>query len=376
MTYALKVLATIVLVAMCLSAILTFLARVPSMVVIGVGAVFFTYAIYPIVRWLNARIPLLWAIVIVYAFIVAILAILGLTIVPALASDVQSLVASAPHFVRVAQDFVDDPKNPIVTHLPVPVRTYLATLPIQADALARRYAGQAASGAFAVVLSLVSLVATVVVIPVMSIYLMIETPGLLRSFTLRLPPRFQAKAGVVLRDIDTALGGFIRGQLLVGAVIGFCIIAALLILHVRYAVLIGVVAGLFDVIPFVGAFVGFVPAVLLALVDDGWQHALIVAVVFVALFQAEGHFIAPKIVSDSVGLSPLMVIVAILIGGELLGIAGMFLAVPLAAIVRVIVLNAFPERPPAIVASSVFAGETAVAMPPREISSSDRAEVR
>ena len=159
-----------------------------------------------------------------------------------------------------------------------------------------------------------------------------------------MPEDARTKTSAIVRDLDGALGGFIRGQLLVGATIGACITIALLILHVRYAVLIGVLAGLFDIIPYVGAIVGFVPSVGLALVDDGWQHALVVAAVFIGIFQLEGHFIAPKIVSDSVGLSPLMVIVAILIGGELLGIGGMFLAVPVAAIMRVFILHAFPER--------------------------------
>ena len=111
----------------------------------------------------------------------------------------------------------------------------------------------------------------------------------------------------------------------------------------KYAVLIGVAAGIFDVIPYVGALVGFLPSVTLAFVNDGWQHALVVTVVFVAIFQLEGHFIAPKIVSDSVGLSPLMVIVAILIGGELLGVLGMFVAVPIAGVLRVALLHALPR---------------------------------
>jgi len=153
----------------------------------------------------------------------------------------------------------------------------------------------------------------------------------------------QPKALALMHDLDNVLGGFIRGQLTVGATIGVCITVALLILHVKYAVLIGVMAGLLDVIPYVGAIAGFVPSVTLALANDGWQHALIVALVFAGIFQAEGHFIAPKIVSDSVGLTPLMVIIAILIGGELLGITGMFIAVPIAAVMRVIILHAVPN---------------------------------
>jgi predicted PurR-regulated permease PerM len=162
----------------------------------------------------------------------------------------------------------------------------------------------------------------------------------------------------VLRDLDSVLGGFIRGQILVGIVIGTFITVALLLLHVKYAVLIGVAGGIGDIIPYVGAFVGFVPAVILAFVNDGWQHALVVTVVFIAIFQLEGHFIAPKIVSDSVGLSPLTVIVAILIGGELLGVLGMFVAVPVAGILRVALLHALPRtRVP----------QPAVAAPPSDV---------
>ncbi|HMD01508.1 MAG TPA: AI-2E family transporter, partial [Candidatus Baltobacteraceae bacterium] len=202
-----------------------------------------------------------------------------------------------------------------------------------------------ASGALGFVLSTFVLLATVVVIPIVSVYLMMETPDILGGFMRAVPPRARPKTEQVLRDLNGVLGGFIRGQVLVGAVIGAAITLALLATHVRYAVLIGVIAGIFDIIPYVGAIVAFIPSTLLALVHDGWQHALIVALLMIGIFQAEGHLIQPKIISDSVGLSPLAVIVAILIGGDLLGIAGMFLAVPLAAMLRVLVRDLVPAYP-------------------------------
>jgi predicted PurR-regulated permease PerM len=108
-----------------------------------------------------------------------------------------------------------------------------------------------------------------------------------------------------------------------------------------------------------------VPATLIALVNDGWQHALIVAALIVGIFQLEGHVISPRVQSESVGLSPLAVIVAILIGGDLLGLAGMFLAVPAAAIVRVLALNFLPGfRRPAVPAVP-HPAEPAVAAPKR-----------
>jgi predicted PurR-regulated permease PerM len=341
-TYVLKVLALIVLAAVILSAILDFIGRVPSVAVIVIGAVFFTYLIYPAVRFLNTRMPLIWAILVVYVAIFGLAAFAISTVAPALYDQAESLVRSMPALVRNAQIFLTDPHNPVIARLPAPVRAYLATVPPQLAGLAQKYAGDAAGRVVALALSVVGLLATVVVIPVMSVYLMIEAPGLLASFLRALPDRARPKAAAIVRDLDKALGGFIRGQLLVGAVIGTCITIALLILNVKYALLIGVAAGLFDVIPYVGAIVGFVPSVTLAFLNDGFGHAVIVAVVFAVIFQLEGHFIAPRIVSESVGLSPLMVIVAILLGGELLGVAGMFLAVPVAAVLRVFVLHALP----------------------------------
>ncbi len=342
-TYALKILALISLGAVMLSAVLSFLGRIPSVAVILVGAIFFTYVIYPAVKLLRARMPLIGAILIVYVGIVAIVGTGIATVAPALIDDTQSLVKSSPTLVRNAQTYVSDPNNPIFARLPLVTRTYIATLPVKLESRAQTYAGEAATRAVGLLASVVGLLATVVVIPVLSLYLLVEAPELIRDFMRVIPLSAQPKTLALMHDLDNVLGGFIRGQLTVGATIGACITIALLILHVKYAVLIGVTAGLFDVIPYVGAIVGFVPSVGLALANDGWQHALIVAAVFAAIFQAEGHFIAPKIVSDSVGLSPLMVIVAILIGGELLGIAGMFLAVPIAAVLRVIILHAVPN---------------------------------
>jgi len=209
--------------------------------------------------------------------------------------------------------------------------------------LAQRYAGQAASQALGLVVSTLGVIATIVIIPVLSIYLMFEVPDMRGALVEFVPPGARAKALAIINDFDAVLGGFIRGQLLVGAVIGTAITIMLLATHVKYAVLIGVAAGVLDIIPYVGAVVAFIPATSIAYFTDGWGHALLVAVLFAGIFQAEGHFISPRIISQSVGLSPLIVIVAVLIGGDLGGIGGMFVAVPIAAILRILILHAKPN---------------------------------
>jgi len=342
-TYALKVLTLIALVAVIIGAVVSFIGRIPSVAVIIVGAIFFTYIIYPAVRWLSARMPLIYAILIVYVGIAGVVALGVSTVAPALINDTQTLIRSTPQIVHSAQTALNDPQNPVLARLPPAIRQYLAALPPELVHRAQGYGGEAATRIVSLLASVAGLLATMIIIPVLSLYLLFEAPGLIRDLMRVIPERLRPKALAFMHDLDNVLGGFIRGQLTVGATIGVCITIALLVLHVKYAVLIGVTAGLLDVIPYVGALVGFVPSVTLALANDGWQHAVIVAVVFAAIFQAEGHFIAPRIVSDSVGLTPLMVIIAILIGGELFGISGMFVAVPIAAVLRIVILHAIPN---------------------------------
>jgi len=348
-TYALKVLALISLAAFMLFNVLSFLSRISSVAVILIGAIFFTYVVYPLVRRLNERLPLSAAITIVYAAIVLVIALGIAIVVPPLTTDARDLIANAPTIEKNAVTFIADPNNPLFAHLPLSVRTYIEELPVELSNLTQKYAGEAATKAIVLLLSTVTIIATCIVIPVLSAYMMLDAENLKRYAIAAIPVKARPKTLAVVADLEKVLGGFIRGQFTVGATIGVCITVVLLLFHIKYAVLIGVFAGLFDVIPYVGAAVGFIPSVLLALFQDGVSqgalfHALYVAIAFIAIFQLEGHFIAPKIVSDSVGLSPLWVVIAILIGGELLGIGGMFLAVPIAAMIRVLLVHFIPMK--------------------------------
>ena len=348
-TYALKVLALISLAAFMLFNVLSFLSRISSVAVILIGAIFFTYVVYPLVRRLNERLPLSAAITIVYAAIVLVIALGIAIVVPPLTTDARDLIANAPTIEKNAVTFIADPNNPLFAHLPLSVRTYIEELPVELSNLTQKYAGEAATKAIVLLLSTVTIIATCIVIPVLSAYMMLDAENLKRYAIAAIPVKARPKTLAVVADLEKVLGGFIRGQFTVGATIGVCITVVLLLFHIKYAVLIGVFAGLFDVIPYVGAAVGFIPSVLLALFQDGVSqgalfHAVYVAIAFIAIFQLEGHFIAPKIVSDSVGLSPLWVVIAILIGGELLGIGGMFLAVPIAAMIRVLLVHFIPMK--------------------------------
>lgn len=344
-TYALKVLALVTIAGFILVMVLQFLYRIKTFAIIAIGTIFFTYLIYPSIRWLRGRgVSLGGAIAIVYIAIAGVVAFFLSFVIPPLIGEVKELVVQTPSFVQNTQASIESPHSPLAHFLPESLRDWLAQLPSQFVLNVQQYATTAATSFLGILVSTFSVVGTVIIIPVLSIYLLLEGDELSRAAVGLIPNKSRAKTLRVLEDLDRVIGGFVRGQALVGATIGAAITVALLALHVPYALLIGVMAGVLDFIPYIGAIATFIPAVALAMASGGWQHGLIVAVVFAGVFQAEGQFIAPRIVSESVGLSPLVVIVAVLIGGDLLGIPGMFLAVPVAGLIRVLRHHYVPQR--------------------------------
>ena len=160
------------------------------------------------------------------------------------------------------------------------------------------------------------------------------------------PARRRAKVGTIIDELDKVIGGFIRGQLIDGAIVGLMIFVMLEATHVPYALLIGIAAGILNFIPYAGAVIGFFPSVLLALAYNGPGNALLVALLFSVIQQIDGNFVAPRVLKENVGLSPLYIILAILIGSELFGILGTFLAVPIAAMLRVLREQLLPSPVP------------------------------
>ncbi len=343
MTRVLKTLAIIVLSGIIGMACWSFLGHVPTVVTILIGSVIFAYLIYPPVRRLNDRLPLWASIAVVYGVLALLVAFAASVIVPAISGNVKDFSASAPALVKSAQQSLADPRNPIVRRLPSGARDYLAQLPANIAALVTQYGTGTASKTFGLLLSTVSFAALFIVIPVLAAYMLMEATTLKRTVVAMLPIRARPKTLKILSELDAVIGGFIRGQILVALIIGALVTALLLILHVRYAVLIGFIAGVLDVFPYVGAVAGWLPAFVIAIFTNGWQNAVWVTVGIIVINQLEGNVIAPNVVSRSVELTPLAVVVALLTGAELLGVAGLLLAVPIAAIIRVLILN---FRPP------------------------------
>ena len=195
--------------------------------------------------------------------------------------------------------------------------------------------------------SLFGFLAGLALVPVYVFYFLLEKRGIKRNWTDYLPVReskIKEEIVFVLHSINDCLIVFFRSQVLVAMCVGALLTAGFFAIGLKYAILLGVIAGLLSIIPYLGVALSIIPVFVLAMIqfvpDDGWLKPVLVLVWFAAVQAMEGLFISPKIIGDRVGLHPLTIIVAVMVGTTLLGgIIGGVLAIPLTAALRTVMFR-------------------------------------
>ncbi len=188
------------------------------------------------------------------------------------------------------------------------------------------------------------------IIPVYLFFLLVEADNISKNWRDYLPLRdskFKDEVVIVLDQINGYIIAFFRGQLLVSIIDGIMVGTALLIMGLPFALLIGLMVCFLCIIPYLGVVICWVPAVIIAAVEfKDWQHPLTVTIIFIAVQQIEGIFVAPKIVGNSVGLHPMTIIVSVFAWSLLLGgLLGALLAIPLTAMLKVLLTRYVWQKP-------------------------------
>jgi predicted PurR-regulated permease PerM len=195
------------------------------------------------------------------------------------------------------------------------------------------------------ILSWAGLMVGLSLVPVYVFYFLLEKKGISANWEAFLPMRESSEKremAFVLRAINEHLIVFFRGQVLVAMCVGGLLTIGFFIVGLEYALLLGVVAGALSIVPYLGIMMSILPAITIALLqpDGGLVTAVLVGVVFVVVQMAEGLVISPRIIGDRVGLHPLTIIVAVMIGTTLMGgIIGGILAIPLTASLKVLMFR-------------------------------------
>lgn len=173
--------------------------------------------------------------------------------------------------------------------------------------------------------------------PIIAFYLLVDLPHIKDVVEELIPPNRRQEAHVVGRRLGRAIGGFFRGQLIVAFIVGVLVSIGLLIVDLPFWLLVGMIAGLFNMIPLVGPYIGGIPGIIIALTTgDGVGQAIAVVIVMVIAQQVDNHFITPNVMQRVVKLHPAAVMLALLAGGTIAGFMGLLLAVPAAAVLKIL----------------------------------------
>jgi predicted PurR-regulated permease PerM len=274
-----------------------------------------------------------YALLILYILVFGLLAAVFWTVIPNLGREMTELAELMPGYLENAKSAMDsldglqfgEELKSILKHSveETEKRAYVAMSDFTGDIIG--LAG-----------SLLSIVFT----PILAYYFIMDWEKIRDGFLSFLPPDYRRKTAALGREIDRVLSGFVQGHLTVCLLVGGMTGLAAALLGIEYAIIIGFIAGLAELFPYVGPFLGAVPALGLA-AGNSLYKALYLGAAILVIQQVESNVISPRIVGKKVGLHPLAVIFALLAGGELFGLWGIIIAVPAAAVLKILVRFAF-----------------------------------
>ena len=176
----------------------------------------------------------------------------------------------------------------------------------------------------------------VILTPIIAFYMLADLPRVRRSMEALVPPGAHDEVMYLCRRLNRTIGGFFRGQLLVALIVGVLCSLGLAAIGLKFWFLVGMIAGLFNIIPLIGPWVGGIPGLLIAVTTGSALQALGVVIVMVAVQQIDNHFITPQVMHRTVQLHPAAVILALLAGGTVAGFMGLLFAVPAVAMLKIV----------------------------------------
>ena len=301
-------------------------------------AVAVVYLLNPLVSALERRgVPRVAGAGIVYVLFLCIVALVVSLLVPVVTRQVTQVIDHFPDYLadgqaairRLAARFGQEPDFRLDAEQ---VREWLSA------GENRQAVTRYLTGLRSVTNSVISGLIIIVLGPVMAFYLLVDLPRLRRGAMALVPPARRNEIRGLMDRIGQAVGGFFRGQLLVALFVGVASSIGLWAIGLPFWLLVGMVAGVFNLVPLVGPFIGGGLAVIIALISGEPIKAVWAALVLLAVQQIDNHLISPNVMGRTVQLHPVVVMLALLVGASFAGLFGMLVIVPLVAVAKIIFL--------------------------------------
>ncbi|MCX6641557.1 MAG: AI-2E family transporter [bacterium] len=316
--------------------LILFLYLVRQVVALVFAALIFAMALDPWVDWLQKhKIPRSLGVTLIYVLAIALFSLSIVLLIPPVTQQVNDLAANFPDYYQQISSTLGE-------------INFLQGVDIQKELSARvtelgKMAGSTATTVVNAIFSLFKGVLSLFLMLVLTFYFIITEAGLKKMINMLTPKAHQPYVIGLFERMQLRMGLWLKGQLILSLVIFVLAFVGLTVVGVKYALLLAFLAGLFEVIPFVGPVAAAVPGIFLAL-HQSPMTALLALIVYMLIQQLEGHFIVPKVMSKTVDMNPLVVIIVVLIGVELGGIIGAILAIPVATAVSIALKDVIENR--------------------------------
>lgn len=311
-----------------------FLWSVRAVLLPFVLAALLAYILTPLVEMLEQRgLSRRLAIVVVYT---TLLSICGITVFygyPRLLRELIGLNEAIPLYLSKFEEIMFRlQKNYSSFDLPDSVRTVIDQRLSGVESIVLRLVQQSMD----ILVNLCSQVLSFLLAPVLAFYILKDQDGIRSGLISLIPRKIKGDVLDLARDTNLIVRKFIRGHLLLCTMVGGMTALGMYLIGMPFALLIGIIAGLAELIPFFGPLLGAIPALAIGVLQS-WQLTIYALLVFFVVQQIENNVISPKILGEALGLHPIVIIFSLLAGGQLWGVIGMLVALPLAAILRLVI---------------------------------------
>jgi len=270
----------------------------------------------------------IWAILVLYLVVLAVLTLLFSFAVPGIVRELGEMADIVPEYAQEVQDMAGKADK-----IQMPEKMSAIFKENFSKVENNIYGGlKKFIGGF---YNFLSKVFAVVFSPILAFYIINDWEKIRDGFLTTLSPGVRREVIAIFEQIDDVLIEFLKGHFMVAAFVGTMIGVSAAILGVDFPLLLGILSGVTNLIPYFGAFLGGIPAVVIAL-SQSFRLAIYMAIAILIVQQIEGNIITPRIIGNKLGMHPLLIVFALLSGEKLLGIWGMLMAVPIAAVLKVI----------------------------------------
>jgi predicted PurR-regulated permease PerM len=308
------------------------------------------YMLIPLVKLLQKKMRKIFAVTISYVIFIAIIFILMFFLIPLVIEQFKTFIMQLPYYMQSFSDFLS---NLVATNTLIQnIQDFfqIESTQLTVEEISKYLLGMLNienfnifQGATTVTRTVFSVILNFIIGPILGFYILKDTEIIRSAFLKIIPVRKRLEVDTILTKVNRVFSRYIRGQLIISFIVGALCTIALLILRIDFAVLLGFMAGLFNLIPFLGPIIGAIPAAFTALIVSPLK-ALLVVIIFVAIQQIDNYVISPNIMKYQIGLHPGIIIFSLIAGGAVFGWIGLLLAVPVVAIIQEILRYYLVEK--------------------------------